>query len=107
MEGTNRILHIPRPRRKEQQPHRGLNQNYLLVLEGLLWKCKLARAHYRDRATGSRSPERSPLANALLEVAFNLTVEPEDPRAGSSQVKQLPGRERNPTHQEILGLKIY
>ena len=107
MEGTNKILHAPRPRRKEQRPHRGLNHHYLVVLEGLLWKCRLAQAHYRDRGTGSSSRERPPLAYALLEVAINLTIELKDPRAGSSQAKQLPGREHNHTHQEILGLKLY
>ena len=107
MEGTNKILHAPRPRRKEQIPHRGLNHHYLVVLEGLLWKRRLARAHYRDRGTGSSSLGRPALAYALLEVAINLTIELKDPRARSSQAKQLPGREFNPTHQQILGLKLY
>ena len=34
-------------------------------------------------------------------------TEPLDPRAGSPQAKQLTGREHNPTHQQIIGLKIY
>ena len=34
LEGTNKILHTPRPRGKEQWPHRRRNQSYLLVLEG-------------------------------------------------------------------------
>ena len=55
LEGTNRILHAPRPRREEQWHHRRLNPNYLLVLEGLLWRSGLAGAHHRDRSTG-RSP---------------------------------------------------
>ena len=50
LEGTNRILHIPRPRREEQWRHRRLNQNYLLVLEGLLWRHGSAGAHHRDGA---------------------------------------------------------
>ena len=36
-EGRNKILHWPRLRGEEQLPHRRLSQNYLLVLEGLLW----------------------------------------------------------------------
>ena len=34
----------------EEWPHRGLNQTYLLVLEGLLWRCGSAGAHHRDMA---------------------------------------------------------
>ena len=44
---------------------------------------------------------------ALLEVAINLTTEPIDPRAGLLQAKQLLGKEYNPTHQQIIGLKLY
>ena len=36
LEGTNKILPAPRSRGKEQWPHRRLNQNSLLMLEGLL-----------------------------------------------------------------------
>ena len=60
-EGTNKILCTPRPRGKEQGPHRRLNKNYLLVLEGLLWRQGTAGAHYRDRGIGSIRLGRSPL----------------------------------------------
>jgi len=43
----------------------------------------------------------------LLEVTIDWTIGPIDLRAGSSQVKKLPGREGNPTHQQITGLKLY
>ena len=43
--GHKKILHAPRPRGKEQWPHRRLNQSHLLVLEGLLWRCGSARAY--------------------------------------------------------------
>ena len=33
---------------KEQLPHRGLKQTYLLVLEGLLGRHELAGAYHRD-----------------------------------------------------------
>ena len=36
-EGRKKILQGPRPRGEEQWPHRRLNQNYLVALEGLLW----------------------------------------------------------------------
>ena len=59
LEGTNKILCTLRHRGKEQWPHRRLNQNHLLVLEGLLWRCGSAGAHHR---ASSSSPGRSPLA---------------------------------------------
>ena len=40
----------------------GLNQIYLLVLEGLLWRHGSARAHHRDGGASSNSPGRWPLA---------------------------------------------
>ena len=46
--GHNKTLHAPRLKGKEQWPHRRLNQNHLLVLEGLLWRRESAGAHYRD-----------------------------------------------------------
>ena len=36
LEGTHKVVCTSGPRGKEQWPHRGLNQTYLLVLEGLL-----------------------------------------------------------------------
>ena len=57
------------------------------------------------------------LATAILEGASwhksswgdstNPAIEPVDPKAGLSQVKHSTGRERNPTHQQIIGLKLY
>ena len=65
---------------------RRLNQYYLLMLEGLLWRERLAGAHHRNRVT-----RRSPSAWSLLEFTINPTIELADPRAGSPQAKQLPG----------------
>ena len=48
----------------------------LLVLEGLLWRCESAGAHYRERWTGGSCLRRSPLVLTLLEVAINLSIEP-------------------------------
>ena len=51
LESTNKTLHAPRLRGKEQWLlHRRLNQNDLLVLEGLLWRRESSGAHYRDGA---------------------------------------------------------
>ena len=50
------------------------------MLEGLLWKHGLTRAHHRKRGTGSSSLGRSHLAWALLEVTINSTIKPIDSR---------------------------
>ena len=67
LEAINKILLSSRPRGEEHWPHRRLNQNHLLALEGLLWRCGPAGAHYRDRGTW-RSP---------LEFTINPTIEPQ------------------------------
>jgi len=107
LEGTNKILCAPTYRRKEQWPHRWPNQNYPLVLEGLLWMCGLAGVHHRDGGTQSIRLGRFPLTLTLLEFTIIPTIKPIDPRAGSPQAKQLRGREYNLTHQQIIGLKLY
>ena len=50
MEDADKILHTSRPPGKEQLPHRTLNQNYLLMLEGLLRKPESAGAHLETEA---------------------------------------------------------
>ena len=64
LEGTNKTLHAPRFRGKEQWLHRNrkLNQNYMLVLEGPLWRPGSAGAHHRHGGTGSSCLGKSPLA---------------------------------------------
>ena len=47
------------------------------MLEGLLWRHRLARAHHRDRDT-----ERSPLVYTPLEFTINLVIDPVDLKAG-------------------------
>ena len=109
LEGTNKTLCSSRLRGKEQWLHRWPNQNDLLDLEGLLWRRGSEEGHHSDGSIGSSSLGRSPwgLMVTLLEVTINWTIESIDLRAGSSQVKKLPGREGNPTHQQITGLKLY
>jgi len=46
---------------KEQCLHRRLNQNYLLELEGLLWRHGLEGAHHGDRGTDNSSLGRFPM----------------------------------------------
>ena len=61
---------------KEQWPHRRLNQTYLLVLEGLLWRWGVAVSHHEDKDTGSRSSGKYSLVWALSESAISPTKEP-------------------------------
>ena len=86
-------------------PQGRLNQTYLLVLEGLLWRHGSEMARHGGRGTDSSSLGRSPLVLVLLEATINLTIEPVAP--GLQAKKKLPGRECNPTHQQIIGLKPY
>ena len=51
--------------RKEIVNSQRLNQSYLLVLEGLLWRCVSAGAHHGNRGTVSSSPGMSPLEVSL------------------------------------------
>ena len=67
----------------------------------------ISRASLQGWGTGSSNPGRSFLAWSLLEVAINPTIETIDPRTWSPQAQQLPGRECNPIHQQIIGLKLY
>ena len=73
LEGKNKILCTSRCRGEEQWPHRRLRWNYLLVLEGLLWRHGSAESHHRDEGTG-RSPLCKPCWNSPLTL-------PSSPRA--------------------------
>ena len=77
------------------------------MLEGLLQRCGAAVAHCRDKDTGSSSLRKYPLARALLEVIISLTIELVDSKAGSSQAKEITGRDHSFTHQQTSGLKFY
>ena len=77
------------------------------LVEGLLWGRGLTGTHHRDGDTGNNSLGSFLLVQTLLEFSINLTKEPIDPRAGSPQAKKLPGREHNPTHQQIIRLRFY
>ena len=67
------------------------------VSSGSSW----GQGHWRQQSW------KMPLVWVLLEVTINPTTEPTDSRAGSPQAKQLTGREHNPTHQWIMGLKFF
>ena len=72
--------------------HRRLNQIYLLVLEGLLWRSGLGAAHHRDRALAA-----AVLGGVLLEVTVNPTIEPVVSRAASGQATNREGVQPHPS----------
>ena len=59
---------LPRHRGKEQWLHRKLNQNYLLVLEGLLWRHGSAGAHCRDGGDWQQLSGKVPFVNLTIEL---------------------------------------
>ena len=59
---------LPRRRGKEQWLHRKLNQNYLLVLEGLLWRRGSAGAHCRDGGDWQQLSGKVPFVNLTIEL---------------------------------------
>ena len=91
LEDTNKTLHAPRLRGKEQWLHRKLNQNHLLVLEGLLWRCGSAGTHHRMRELEA-SAWKVPFGVSPHGSCLNQNI---DPKAGS------------PQDQQIIGLKLY
>ena len=54
----------------------------------------VGRASPQGEGHWQQQSRKIPLAQTLLEVTINPTIEPIDPRALSSQTKQLPGREQ-------------
>ena len=105
LEVTHKVVCTPGPRRKEQWPHRRLNQTYLLVLEGLLQRQGVAVAHHGDKNTGSRSSGK--YSSALPESTISPTKEHVSSSAGLPKAKQPTGRELITTHQQTSGLKFY
>ena len=96
LEGTNKTLHAIGPRAEEQWPHRRLNQIYLPVLKGLLWRCGLAAAHNRERGTDSSSPGRCLLVQAFLEVTISPIMEPVDFKACHLKLNDSQGGSTGP-----------
>ena len=61
LEGTNKTLCMPGPRRKEQRPHRTLRQICLWVFGGLLQRRGFSVACPGDGSSPGRCPLESPL----------------------------------------------
>jgi len=58
LEGTNKTLGAPGPRRKEQWPHKRLSQTCVCVFGSLPWRRELTVAYSVFRGTDSSSPGR-------------------------------------------------
>ena len=61
LEGTHKVVCASGPRGRSSDPI-GLNETYLLVLEGLLQRRGVAVSHREDKDTGSRSSGKYSLA---------------------------------------------
>ena len=81
------MLCAPRPRGKEQWSHRGVNQTYLLVWQGPLWRYGSVAACYVDGGTDGSSLGRYSLVWVFLEVTISPTIQPINSKL--AQAKQL------------------
>ena len=97
LEGTSRILHAPRHRGKEQWPQLHASVGGSSVEAGVSRGSPQGWGHQQHQA------RKGTLGINPLGVL--PTMEPVK-RAGLPQAKQLPGREWNPTHQQILGWQL-
>ena len=75
LEGTHKVVCASGPSGKEQWPHKRLNQNYWLMLEGLMQRQGAAVAHHGDKDTGSRSSGKYSLVWALSKSTISSTKE--------------------------------
>ena len=96
LEGTNKIVHTPRPRGEEQWPTGEWTKTTCECWRVSRGGGGLAGAHCRDRVTGSSSPGRPP-----WEVTSNPTIDPQTPGLHCLRPNC------NPRHQKITGLKLY
>ena len=80
--GTNKILCTPGPRGKEQSPHGRLNQNYLLVLEGLWWRCDWLGFTTKTGALAAAVLEGPPWCKPSWSSQLTLPYSPQTPGLG-------------------------
>ena len=71
LEGTNKTLCAPGPRRKEQCPHKRLSQTCLSVSRSLWWRCGSTAACCRVRGTEYSSIQ---WAQVLLKEVSNFNI---------------------------------
>jgi len=98
LEGTNRTLWAPGPRRKEQWPHKRLTQSCPWVFRSPQLRHGMMVAYCRIGGTESSSACMAPFEGGLHYLHYlhhNLAW------------GQTTGREHSPAHQKKIGLKIY
>ena len=98
LEGTDKTLCSPGARKKEQCPHKTLNQTCLWVSRSLWWRHGSTVACCRVRGTEYNNACTSPFEggqNYLHYPYHSLTS------------GQTTGREHSPAYQQKIGLKIY
>ena len=77
LEGTNKTLCAPGPKRKEQWTYKRLSQTCLWVFGSLQWRCGLTVACFRVRHTGSSIPgKHSVLAYLLVRSSYRKRTTP-------------------------------
>ena len=98
LEGTNKTLCAPGPRRKEQWPHKKLTQTCPRVSRNLQRRCGSVVACCRvggtERSSGCMGPFEG--GHHYLHYLHH-----------SLASGQATGREHSPAHQQKIGLKIY
>ena len=99
--GNDNTVCAPRPRRKEQWPHKRLSQTCLWVSRSLLRRRGLTAACRRVRGTDYSGP--GTLVFRPCEGSHHYHHYPYHSLVSG----QTTGREHSPTHQQKIGLKIY
>ena len=97
LEGTNKTLCTPGPRRKEQWPHKRLTKNCLCVSKSLRWRHGLAVACRRVGRTEGPSACMGPFEGSCHYLHY---------LHHSLASGQITGREHSPTLQQKIGLKF-
>ena len=98
LEGTNKTLCTPGPRRKEQWSHKRLTQTCLWVSKSFWRRCGLVVACFRVRDTKCNSMCLGPFEGGSCYIHY---------LHHSLVSGQTTGRESSPTHQQKIGLKVY
>ena len=98
LEGTNRTLCTPGPRRKEQWPHRRLTQTSPWMSRSLWQRCGLAVACCRVGGTEYSNAWMGPFEGGRHYLHY---------LHHSLASGQITGREHRPALQKKIGLKIY
>ena len=103
-DGTNKILHVPKPRGKRQWSYRRLNQNHTLVLEGLLWNVSQQGLITGMGTLAAACLEGPPWCKPSWRATYHRTYRSLCCVA-SGQTAHREGVQYPP--QEIIGLKLY